>query len=221
MDAESMKQMLRTFKDELRKDLSEELTAKLTTLSKEIRDEIKVQTSNLKEEVSKQGDRIRQLEKEVRKRNIIIHGVEDDKNENTEKFAFGFIRSKLGVDINDCELDFAERIGLFKSNSNRPIIIGLTTCRRKAEILSKRTLLKGSNIYLAEDYPKEVQEIRKNLRVEMISARKEGKYAILKYDKLIVLEKEKSRRKRELSSSPQSTIHANKRHQQNIECRES
>ncbi len=46
--------------------------------------------------------------------------------------------------------------------------------------------LKGSNIYINEDYPESVRKRRKELIPKMKAARERGDIAFLRYDKLIV-----------------------------------
>ncbi|CAK1546536.1 unnamed protein product [Leptosia nina] len=61
------------------------------------------------------------------------------------------------------------------------------------------------DIYITEDYTKEVLEKRKLLQTRLKEERMKGNFAYLKYDKLVVKENNttKEKRKREVSSSPQ------------------
>ncbi|GLV40249.1 hypothetical protein CBL_07155 [Carabus blaptoides fortunei] len=59
----------------------------------------------------------------------------------------------------------------------------------KIEILQKARLLKGSNIFVEEEYSQEVLAERKKLLPSLKQARKEGYKAFLKYNKLIIDEK--------------------------------
>ncbi|GBP11665.1 hypothetical protein EVAR_77788_1 [Eumeta japonica] len=63
------------------------------------------------------------------------------------------------------------------------------------------------NIYVTEDFPKEVLAKRKALQEKLKEEMKKGKIVFLKYDKLVVKENEstKEKRKRETSSSPHSS----------------
>ncbi|KAI5695396.1 hypothetical protein M8J75_013271 [Diaphorina citri] len=54
------------------------------------------------------------------------------------------------------------------------------------EIITNGKRLKGTGIAIKEDFPPEVQEIRKKLYLEMQTLRSQGKRAYIKYDKLVV-----------------------------------
>jgi hypothetical protein len=49
----------------------------------------------------------------------------------------------------------------------------------------KKSLLKGSNIYVREDFSDKIQEKRRELMRQMYEARQNNMIAILHYDKLI------------------------------------
>lgn len=53
--------------------------------------------------------------------------------------------------------------------------------------------LQNNTIYIEEDDPEEVIEKRKYLKPKLIAAKKEGKQACIKYDKLIIEENMKKR----------------------------
>ncbi|VVC92067.1 unnamed protein product [Leptidea sinapis] len=65
---------------------------------------------------------------------------------------------------------------------------------------------KFKNTFVSEDYPKEVQEKRKELRERMLEKRKKGNFAIIDYDKLVIKEKtlNNEKRKRQISASPKN-----------------
>ncbi|XP_061725389.1 uncharacterized protein LOC133531275 [Cydia pomonella] len=66
---------------------------------------------------------------------------------------------------------------------------------------------KLKNAYAAEDYPKEVLDRRRELYSKLEEEREKGKYAFIKYDKLVIKEGKpgNEKRKREASSSPNVT----------------
>ncbi|XP_065656791.1 uncharacterized protein LOC136082202 [Hydra vulgaris] len=58
----------------------------------------------------------------------------------------------------------------------------------KIDIMKRSVRLKGMNIYINEDFCYETVQIRKDLRDKMLRERKQGKYAFISYDKLIIRE---------------------------------
>lgn len=80
-------------------------------------------------------------------------------------------------------------------------------------LINKKTTLRQSDIYITEDYPKNIAEIRRKLHPIMKEKRNEGLHAIIKYDKLYVDGKIytvsntdlDAKRKREEKESPKGT----------------
>ncbi|CAH1101650.1 unnamed protein product [Psylliodes chrysocephalus] len=68
----------------------------------------------------------------------------------------------------------------------RPIIVKLNRESTRTVILQKTRSLKGTNILIDENYPKEVQEERRKLIIKMKEARNKGHKAQLRYNKLII-----------------------------------
>lgn len=63
------------------------------------------------------------------------------------------------------------------------------------------------NIYISEDFPKEVLNKRKELKTQQQEEIKKGNLAYIRYDKLIIKEKSTEKRKRSPSNSPKGTNH--------------
>lgn len=141
----------------------------------------------LEGKTEKNTNKINEWEREKRKRNIIIFGVDQEEGENfkiLEEKVRNLIREKMDIMIMSTEIDSIRRFG--KAKTKRPIMITLTTWKRKMEIITNGKRLKGTGIAIKEDFPPEVQEIRKKLYLEMQTLRSQGKRAYIKYDKLVV-----------------------------------
>ena len=57
--------------------------------------------------------------------------------------------------------------------------------KEKEEIMKRALKLKDTGFCIRENYSKETISIRKRLWEEMKKLRKKGKYAVLKYDKIV------------------------------------
>ena len=68
----------------------------------------------------------------------------------------------------------------------RAIVLKLLNYKDKEKVLHQAIQLKGSGIYINEDFAKETLEKRKLLWEEVKRHRAEGKYAIIRYDKVYV-----------------------------------
>ncbi|XP_039299400.1 uncharacterized protein LOC120355146 [Nilaparvata lugens] len=204
MDADSFKDMFNSFRTEMSQDLKKEMNERFDTFTEKFGAMLKNHLSSLDKKLKDQEEKISQLEKDNKRKNLIIHGVEEKTDENLEDRFFRLIRHEIGVEIENWELDFIRRLGKKTGNTKRPIVIGLTTWRKKMEILKNKGALKGKEVFITEDFPRDVLQKRKELKEDMFEARKQGKYAVLKYDKLFIgSENGKTKKKRELSISPQ------------------
>jgi len=86
------------------------------------------------------------------------------------------------------ELDWAHRTGkpVTPSEKPRPIVVRFLRLKDKLAVLDKAKNLKGSGIFINEDFSETVRQRRKDLLPAMKAARERGDIAYLRYDKLIV-----------------------------------
>ncbi|CAH0721442.1 unnamed protein product, partial [Brenthis ino] len=92
----------------------------------------------------------------------------------------------------------------------------------KIQIQKTKKILNGTSYYIKEDFPKDVLIKRKELQTELKKERAQGKKAFIKYDKLVILEKNTQagqqqlpNKKRHLSESPESSNNYNNNEKQN------
>ncbi|KAI5749421.1 hypothetical protein M8J76_007234 [Diaphorina citri] len=157
--------------------INKNIDTKLTPLTKDVVD--------LKAKVQKiVSDR----EREKRKRNVLIYGLhtENQDNRQAEASVRKLLGEKLKVDVEPCEIDFIKVLG---KNRSGPILIGLTTWKKKNDLMRNGYKLKGTNVSIREDFPEDIAAIRKTLIPKMKQLREEGHHVILKYDQLIVDQK--------------------------------
>lgn len=92
-------------------------------------------------------------------RNLIFKDIPEDENSDLEETIINIAEENLNVDINKRELESALRIGKTKTNTHiRPILVAFSSMKTRNILLQNRTQLKGSNIFIEEDLPKEEQE---------------------------------------------------------------
>lgn len=181
---------------EITKNVMEALDEKLKILKEE--------NNNLKTKVTNLEQKITLLEKEKRMNNLVLFGIEE--KGKTEIELVDYVKEiivRSGTQLDNQEINYIKRIGT-QSDKNRPVKISLTTIWKKHLILKNKRNL-PSNVYVKEDFPKEVLEIRKQLQPKMREERENGNIAFIKYDKLIVKKpgtNNREKRKRELSGSP-------------------
>ena len=132
---------------------------------------------HLQERMIQQQHTVQRVEAEMnrseqysRRSNIRIFGLAETKGENTDAIVADMITQKLGVLIDPSDIDRSHRTGR-PHNPNepasgpgpssgtssadrarpRPVIVRLTTHRKKREIILNRKKLKGTRIVIVED----------------------------------------------------------------------
>lgn len=165
-----------------------EMDEKLERVTEELRT-VKTENIELKDKITKQEQRMESLEKQIRRKNLIIKGIidEEKEEESITKEKIEIILNKMGIKIDvENETEEIRRIGKFNEGRARPVIIKLMRYNKKIEILKNSNKLKETEIWIDEDYPKEVQEERKQLIPIMKVAREQGQKAQLRYNKLLI-----------------------------------
>lgn len=177
------------------KEMFEFLKNRITAIDKKIDNSI-LEMQNLREEnkclreqLNKQGNRLEMMEREMKKNNIIIQGVEDTEKMDTAqlKTKIEELLNNIGVNINlDTAASEIKKIGTYQINKKRPILIKLIQREKKMDIIREAKKLKGTNVWISDDFTKQAQQDRKALIPHLKMAREDGRKAVLKYDKLII-----------------------------------
>ncbi|KAH8009195.1 hypothetical protein HPB51_012693 [Rhipicephalus microplus] len=144
--------------------------------------------SDLKNTVEIFDHRNDNLENRLRRNNLIIYGLTETEKETPDQLletVHELINVKLGV---KCEnIERWHRLGTPRNNSSpRPVIIKLIDFRTKTQILGNARKLKGSKIYINEDFSARVRQICKSLWQHSVDIRKNADKVRLRHDALIV-----------------------------------
>lgn len=194
------------------KVLEDNITKKINTNINEKFQNLQIKYDKLEEKVEVQESRIDAIEKEIRKRNLVFFGVEENESNywDLEKTVLTVINEKMKVKCSNQEITSVWRKGK-KGERTRPVIVSFNTLSKKIEVIKKKKLLEGSDIYMKEDFPLKVIQKRKELQGELKHLRDQGKVAFLKYDKIIIKEDNNGHpnrnHKRTLSLSPNENNH--------------
>ena len=132
-------------------------------------------------------ERLRDLEDRSRRDNLRIDGIAELENETweqTEEILHNLFKEKL--ELENISVERAHRVGNKGKNDKRTIVLKLASFKDKLKIISEARKLKGTNISINEDYSKETLEIRKEKWKEVKELRKNGTYAILVHDKVVI-----------------------------------
>ncbi|CAG9820027.1 unnamed protein product [Phaedon cochleariae] len=140
---------------------------------------------HLEEENKNLKENIRKLQSKDRENNIIVFGLPPTTNKEENLI---FLERALEVEIHKKDLNNIYDIGK-KEVENRPVKIEFLSHLKKSEILKNAYKLKDKglkSIYITHDLTKEDQKINKYLRHFLNDAKKLGKTATIKYNKLLV-----------------------------------
>lgn len=171
----------------------DELKASLKSVTTGDIKNLKSDTEALKVDKKHCLDKVEYLDNQSRRNNIVIDGIPESPDESwsdSEKKFREILSEKMNIDQKHIEIERAHRIGrpLADGEGKRPrsMIVKLFRHKDRQAILSKANNLKGTHIYMNEDFSDAVRQKRKELLPEMRAARARGDWAYLKYDRLIV-----------------------------------
>lgn len=154
------------------------------------------ENKKLKKEIEVLHNKVHSMEKEVRKNNVILHGIEETEKNNLELLqvvltTLNEVAKDGGLENFDkWEISEVRRLGKKEDKKRRPILLKLTLAWRRTEILKNNKKF-PKNIYATEDIPKDILIIRKELKIKQQEEIKKGNLAIIRYDKLIIKENPK------------------------------
>eukprot|EP00745_Piridium_sociabile_P011465 TRINITY_DN18194_c0_g1_i6.p1 TRINITY_DN18194_c0_g1~~TRINITY_DN18194_c0_g1_i6.p1 ORF type:complete len:347 (-),score=54.72 TRINITY_DN18194_c0_g1_i6:40-990(-) len=173
------------------KDAYASQQAEITNLKDDV-SFLNLENTALKSENSALNDKVESLESKVdnleghsKRNNIIIHGIPRSEKEtwqDCEDLVQEMITDKLEFHDN-VQFDRVHRVS---SKPNSPIVARCTFFKDKDRMLRSKQKLKGSNIFVGEDFSVRVREIRKKLVPHFKSARNQNKKVSMVYDHLVV-----------------------------------
>lgn len=146
--------------------LTENITTAVLTKVEEKIVPIIEENKKLKSEVEVLKNKILNLETNSRKNNILIHGLPENKEEDTEGLTALVISTlkDIEVEIGLGEIDRIQRLGKRGEDVQkvRPILLATTTLQKKIQILKNKKKLKPT-AYITQDLPKAIlQKKREN-----------------------------------------------------------
>ena len=129
--------------------------------------------------------------------NLLFTGVEDPERidrpkpempENSMELIRKIVEEKMEIPRDNFVIERAHRIGKARRTGERPrtIVVKFRNQEDKRIVLKNAKKLKGTNIFVNEQYPRSVEERRKKLRPILKRAKENGKNAWLTRDKLYI-----------------------------------
>ena len=158
---------------ELREEVSS-LRTENATLQKENQD--------LHKRLTDVENKVDDLEGRSKRSNLLFHGLARTSGENCEKVVSDLLTDKLGLS-DPVEFDRVHRVS---DKKDSPIIARCTFFKDKNMILKAKKKLRGSDIFIGEDFSLRVRSVRKALSPHLKEARKSGKNAVMIFDHLLI-----------------------------------
>lgn len=166
--------------NELYEKLAGLLDIKLNEIKSEIKS-IKNTVFKLDNKCNELEKRIINLDRKVRKNNIIIFGLEEVSEKNLLNYVLKKLNETLHIDLRDTDIN-----NIYKIGSKNTILLEFISHLRKQLVFKNIKKLKGSNISITNDLCPEDQNNRKILYENLKEARKRNLTAIIKNNKLYV-----------------------------------
>lgn len=152
------------------------------------RQEWKKEMEDMRNEMSEMKRKMTNMENQGRRDNIVVRGIpEENGNEETwEACAVKVtqLSTQLNVEIKKTDIVRAHRLGRPTDGKTRPIIAKLASWNLKERVMANKKNMKGTNLFIDEDYASETIEEIKHLREAAKRIRDEGKYAAVIFNKL-------------------------------------
>ncbi|XP_041364205.1 uncharacterized protein LOC121379623 [Gigantopelta aegis] len=122
--------------------------------------------------------------------NLLFFGInktrlENGSTENTLDIIKSFIRETMHIESDVCILD-AHRFGTSRNGRPRPIVARFKNLTDRENVKKSSRVLKGSDFFVSEQFPKEVNDTRKLLAPYRREAVLAGKRAVMNRDKLYI-----------------------------------
>ena len=134
------------------------MSAKFDDLEKEIKkkdekiNQLEKTTENLAEKQESLSSEIGNLEQYSRRNCLVLHGVNESNDENTNEIIIKTFSEELGVEITEDDLDRSHRLEKPKRKDSkpRPIIVKFACYAVRREIFMNKRKLKGKRLSITE-----------------------------------------------------------------------
>ena len=120
--------------------------------------------TSLKEKIFKVDKTLDRQEQYSRRNCLLVHGVEEKNNEDTDQEIINIVKNDLGEEITIHDIDRTHRLGKRKLDNNvpRPIIVKFTRYNVRNRIFKTKKKLEGKTVSITESLTKrKVVELKK------------------------------------------------------------
>lgn len=148
---------------------------------------LKQENNELKKENQILKYRLLNCERKLKKFNLIFYGLQEEEEELVGiQNILDLINQKLNIDCNFSDIRDIYRIGQKTADKNRPTVVEFINYKLRTEILANSKKLKGTGIFITNDYTPEDYEKHKILIAHLKTARSNNHHAVIKNNVLII-----------------------------------
>ena len=133
-------------------DLDLQIYEKDRKAKDEIIIKIQTQVTELTDKVSNLSVQVDEQEQYSRRNCLLINGVEENRNEDTDTLSINIVNEHLGLDIQPSDIDQTHRIGNKNKarKKGRAIIIKFTRYNTRKKVFMNKRKFKGTNTSVTE-----------------------------------------------------------------------
>lgn len=148
---------------------------------------VKEENNELKKENQILKYRLLNCERKLKKFNLIFYGLQEEEEELVGiQNILDLINQKLNIDCNFSDIRDIYRIGQKTADKNRPTVVEFINYKLRTDILANSKKLKGTGIFITNDYTPEDYEKHKILIAHLKTARSNNHHAVIKNNVLII-----------------------------------
>jgi hypothetical protein len=141
----------RAISEDVKQQVYESLSFDVSSANEKI-EELKSLQRNLADQCGKLHDNLDELEQYGRRNCLIIHGVPEKQDENTDNEVLNIFNNKLQINVKAEDLDRSHRLGRNRQVSSRPrpIIVKFARYNKRTEVFRSKKKLKASGVSISE-----------------------------------------------------------------------
>lgn len=148
--------------------------------------ELSRKNDELQQQVTNHESRMDYLDDQSRRNNLRIVGIPEEQGENWEQCQNKIAKiMKDKLNIPEANIERAHRVGKVSSQRARDIVAKFARFPEREAVFRARTKLKGTNIYINEDFCPGTVDARRQQMDDMKQARRNGKQAFFNYRTLV------------------------------------
>ena len=159
---ENFKKHLVTFTKDVEKTVGE-LEASLN-VQKAVTNALSENKDKLEKWVALLESDLEEAQQYSRRTNVLIYGVKEEPDEDTDKISQDLFTEQMRVPIVDRDIARSHRLGRKAEGVDRPIIVRLLSYRQKKAVYDAKKQLKGSGFVVTENLTKKRYELYKKCK---------------------------------------------------------